>query len=373
MQRLLPLLLAPSWLLFAGFSITACGGSTSRGDTEVTPGGTAGTPSGGSAAASAAAGSAGAAAPVAGGTGNTAGARPSGGTGGGGGSKDSGGTAGGGGPQGGSAGVSGKPQGGNAGASGKPHGGSAGRGGRPQGGAGAAGSAGAQPGGSAGESAGGAGSVSDACSLPWDPGSCDDTLRRFAFDAAAGRCTAVVYGGCEGNANRFESLQACAEACDRGGFDGCESNADCFVKPVGCCEAGCEPVSPNGLAAANRRYETEPTCPDLVMCEACEPYAGIPELPYYGTTCSEGRCKLYDVRETDWGTCDTSSDCWLRNGLDCCEGCSDSGTWVAVNRSGAAPAGRCAENAACVLCEPLPPEDLGVDCVEGRCVVVYTE
>jgi hypothetical protein len=53
----------------------------------------------------------------------------------------------------------------------------------------------------------------DVCSLPADPGPCDGTCPRWYFDAATGQCEPFVWGCCGGNANNFESAQACAAAC----------------------------------------------------------------------------------------------------------------------------------------------------------------
>ncbi len=36
---------------------------------------------------------------------------------------------------------------------------------------------------------------------------------RFYFDIDTGRCEHFEYGGCQGNANNFETLQECEEMC----------------------------------------------------------------------------------------------------------------------------------------------------------------
>ena len=51
------------------------------------------------------------------------------------------------------------------------------------------------------------------CGLPADSGPCFGAFPHFYFDAAEGQCRAFVYGGCEGNANNFETLEACVAAC----------------------------------------------------------------------------------------------------------------------------------------------------------------
>jgi hypothetical protein len=51
------------------------------------------------------------------------------------------------------------------------------------------------------------------CLQPPDSGPCDAALTRFAFDPETLTCVPFGYGGCAGNANRFETLEACEAAC----------------------------------------------------------------------------------------------------------------------------------------------------------------
>lgn len=53
------------------------------------------------------------------------------------------------------------------------------------------------------------------CSLPRDVGPCRARMERWTFDAAARRCERFWYGGCLGNANRFQSEESCAQTCGR--------------------------------------------------------------------------------------------------------------------------------------------------------------
>ncbi len=53
----------------------------------------------------------------------------------------------------------------------------------------------------------------DPCALPADPGPCEAAIQRFFFDTATGQCEPFIYGGCQGNANNFETLQACQATC----------------------------------------------------------------------------------------------------------------------------------------------------------------
>lgn len=50
------------------------------------------------------------------------------------------------------------------------------------------------------------------CALPFDAGPCNSLFQVFAF--IDGACREATYGGCEGNANRFPSLEACMAVCE---------------------------------------------------------------------------------------------------------------------------------------------------------------
>lgn len=60
------------------------------------------------------------------------------------------------------------------------------------------------------------GDAPDPCSLPLDEGSCTAYTLRWYHRAVAGgtvACHPFVYGGCGGNANRFETREACERRC----------------------------------------------------------------------------------------------------------------------------------------------------------------
>jgi Kunitz/Bovine pancreatic trypsin inhibitor domain len=54
----------------------------------------------------------------------------------------------------------------------------------------------------------GAGGV---CGLPFDPGPCEAAISVFAF--VNGSCVLRTYGGCQGNGNRFNTLEDCLATC----------------------------------------------------------------------------------------------------------------------------------------------------------------
>ncbi|KAH6929445.1 hypothetical protein HPB50_000262 [Hyalomma asiaticum] len=51
------------------------------------------------------------------------------------------------------------------------------------------------------------------CSLPPVQGTCRGFFPSFYFDSSSGTCREFIYGGCKGNANRFESFQQCTRVC----------------------------------------------------------------------------------------------------------------------------------------------------------------
>ncbi|GLH10987.1 Papilin [Gryllus bimaculatus] len=53
----------------------------------------------------------------------------------------------------------------------------------------------------------------DYCTLPRAQGTCMEHLPRWFFDASEQRCMPFYYSGCEGNANRFETREACERDC----------------------------------------------------------------------------------------------------------------------------------------------------------------
>ena len=62
-----------------------------------------------------------------------------------------------------------------------------------------------------GGSDGGADGAADVCSLPFDPGPCEAAIPVYAF--VDGTCAKRTYGGCQGNGNRFNTLEECMGTC----------------------------------------------------------------------------------------------------------------------------------------------------------------
>jgi len=55
--------------------------------------------------------------------------------------------------------------------------------------------------------------MSGACSQPISVGPCRGSFIRWYYDSDARRCRMFTYGGCRGNANRFDTAQQCQRTC----------------------------------------------------------------------------------------------------------------------------------------------------------------
>ena len=51
------------------------------------------------------------------------------------------------------------------------------------------------------------------CELDREVGSCKGKFVRYGFDRATGVCVDFVYGGCQGNANNFQTMGSCVAEC----------------------------------------------------------------------------------------------------------------------------------------------------------------
>jgi|GEM_PF-3164997 len=59
----------------------------------------------------------------------------------------------------------------------------------------------------------GCGTFAGICQLPADAGPCEALIPRFYYNSEEGDCLQFNYGGCEGNANNFETYSVCIESC----------------------------------------------------------------------------------------------------------------------------------------------------------------
>jgi len=250
---------------------------------------------------------------------------------------------------------------------------------------------------SAGTSSAGAagGDPGDICSLPpmqpGLPGSCNAYFANWYHDAATGICTPWVYGGCGATQNNFESLEECQQTCPNRApkYDACQQASDCQVTGPGCCGICDSPsITAHDLIAYNRQYAGSLACgvaafdapqgaapaapgfPGPVACEPCE-LIGNGTLKYFAPSCVQGECAVEDLRTSAATACETHTDCRLRNGTACCEGCTAENL-IAVRNDGSFEKLVCGDiPQPCPACAPQPPSGAVAVCNQGRCTVAY--
>lgn len=59
--------------------------------------------------------------------------------------------------------------------------------------------------------------IAPRCQQPKDDGPCEGYFVKYYFNTRNLRCEQTVYGGCEGNANRFDSKAECESTCELSG------------------------------------------------------------------------------------------------------------------------------------------------------------
>lgn len=245
----------------------------------------------------------------------------------------------------------------------------------PGGSGGSSGPGGADGAGGAGGSSGpggAGGGLPVACTLPQVVGPCEAAIPAYWHDPETGVCKPFLYGGCGGNANRFDTLEACQEACHGGtpDMDTCEAPSDCVLAAVDRCMQ-CDPVHAASFVAINRSMKDAYDIANGSRDVACEPCPDLSEAErtsqYFAATCERGHCVVLDVRTSPLTECAEDADCVLRDGLGCCEGCDGRGV-VALNRSVDPTSMVCPSDfGACPPCAPVYPAGMTAVCSAGRC------
>ncbi|KAH8036910.1 hypothetical protein HPB51_006971 [Rhipicephalus microplus] len=54
------------------------------------------------------------------------------------------------------------------------------------------------------------------CNKDFDSGPCFSSMPKYYYRTETKKCEMFVYGGCEGNENRFDTQKACQEKCGGG-------------------------------------------------------------------------------------------------------------------------------------------------------------
>ena len=231
--------------------------------------------------------------------------------------------------------------------------------------------------GSGGTNTGGSSPGGEACTAPAVTGDCIAYFESWYHDVTTGLCRPFVYGGCDGNANNYETFEECQKACPGGApnYDACQAPTDCVVTGAGCCGICDGPgITRRDLIAYNRQYQNQVSGCNAVdiACGACaQPLPGQGSLMYFVPNCVRGQCVVEDIRTSAVTACEDTSECRLRNGTACCEGCGSSNV-VSVRSDGSFEELVCGDlPQPCPACIALPPDDAVAVCTEGRCGIEY--
>lgn len=236
----------------------------------------------------------------------------------------------------------------------------------------------------------------DRCSYPPDAGQCDAYFKRWFHNPATNQCEQFVWGGCGGNTNNYETLADCQASCGGGNPTACNQASDCAIGTTTCCALCDGPnLSTNQFVAYNKAFAGQYICnlglkesppqgdaanPGSgigapVACPPCAaPLPGQGTLKYFVPDCVQGQCVVSDLRTSPVTACKQQTDCRLRNGTSCCEGCGGIDQYVSVRNDGSFEKQACGDGpVGCPACLPQPPTNIVSYCNDqtGHCEVSY--
>jgi hypothetical protein len=163
-------------------------------------------------------------------------------------------------------------------------------------------------------------------------------------------------------------------------FDACSASSQCTLVDASCCGA-CEPSKLSDYVAINSarstQYFASRPCLD-VLCSPCpQPPPETTTRGNFGARCVSGRCQAFDVRTSELSICERASDCALRVGMACCEGCI--GGLAAVSTKVDLQTALCGDSSgsgapiACPACAPLLPDNASASCDASlHCAVTWS-
>ncbi|GFQ86548.1 papilin [Trichonephila clavata] len=173
--------------------------------------------------------------------------------------------------------------------------------------------------------------VDDICKLPSKTGPCKGHIPRYFFDYTKGSCEEFIYGGCEANANNFETVRECENKCLRKTLN---SEETCWLPSEkgpcrGCfnryffdhTKGKCEEFIYGGCGGNANNFETEKECEQecLRKSEAVEDICRLPSktgpckghIPRYFFDHTKGSCEefIYGGCEANANNFETVREC----------------------------------------------------------------
>ncbi|GIX87999.1 papilin [Caerostris darwini] len=134
------------------------------------------------------------------------------------------------------------------------------------------------------------------CRLMPEVGPCKTFKPRYYYDAHKKKCDKFIYGGCEGNANNFETEEECNTACGDSGAEedsGAQEDTCRLPAEVGTCHAHmeryyfdheqgrCLKFIYGGCGGNANNFETERECENSCLRAAEKPELPLPEFTCY--------------------------------------------------------------------------------------------
>ncbi|XP_035703436.1 papilin isoform X2 [Folsomia candida] len=167
------------------------------------------------------------------------------------------------------------------------------------------------------------------CSLPMEIGPCRASMPAFFYDARTRKCSAFIYGGCSGNANRFETEEMCERqcgqfrgedvcritqadpgpcrariqkwyfnpnerSCQQFNYGGCAGNGNRFSSREECesvCHSRSEMIANDTISGAENEIGLDECSDQLAYCKTLQCPYGVEKVDADGALCPQCECR----------------------------------------------------------------------------------